>query len=233
MTSGNRFANSWLARVPVPFPRNYVMGIDLQKWDLERKMLSYLRGEWKVGGWWYYYLYAMAIKVPLGTWLLVVLSVIDCLRRSPSRDELFVLVPLFAVLILVSSQTGFSHHLRYVLPIFPFAFVWISRLARDTRVVGSPMKYLRATGVVWSVASSLWIYPHSLSYFNELVGEPKHGHEHLGGIPHDTTSIAGRTCYTCAGGSQDTRKRARSISLSTVRMGLCEFNRIPQAGPRR
>jgi hypothetical protein len=33
--------------------------------------------------------------------------------------------------------------------------------------------------VVWSVTSSLWIYPHSLSYFNELVGGPRRGYFHL------------------------------------------------------
>jgi hypothetical protein len=31
----------------------------------------------------------------------------------------------------------------------------------------------------WLIASSLWIYPHSLAYFNELVGGPLYGSEHL------------------------------------------------------
>jgi hypothetical protein len=30
-----------------------------------------------------------------------------------------------------------------------------------------------------SVASSLWCYPHSLSYFNELAGGPANGHRHM------------------------------------------------------
>jgi hypothetical protein len=33
--------------------------------------------------------------------------------------------------------------------------------------------------LIWSVASSLFIYPHSLSYFNELAGGPRNGHWHL------------------------------------------------------
>ena len=70
----NRFEETWLAHLPVPLPKNYVMGIDLQRWDFERKMWSYLRGEWRMGGWWYYYLYALAVKVPLGTWVLVLLA---------------------------------------------------------------------------------------------------------------------------------------------------------------
>ena len=31
---------------------------------------SYLRGEWRKEGWWYYYLYGLAMKVPLGVWAL-------------------------------------------------------------------------------------------------------------------------------------------------------------------
>jgi hypothetical protein len=89
------------------------------------------------------------------------------------------LAPVAAVLALVSSQTGFNHHVHYVLPIFPFAFVWTSKVARAIdrrhRNIATPA----AGALLWSVASSLWCYPHSLSCFNELVGGPKHGHEHL------------------------------------------------------
>jgi hypothetical protein len=33
--------------------------------------------------------------------------------------------------------------------------------------------------VLWSVLSSLWSYPHSLSYFNELIGGPLNGPKYL------------------------------------------------------
>lgn len=62
--------------MPVPLPKSYVTGIDLQKSDFERKMPSHLGGEWRMGGWWYYYLYALAIKVPLGAWMLVLLALL-------------------------------------------------------------------------------------------------------------------------------------------------------------
>jgi hypothetical protein len=182
-TGSNRFTGTWLGEMPVPLPENYVMGIDLQKWDFERKMWSYLRGEWRLGGWWYYYLYALAIKVPLGTWVLVLLALLLGLFRrgytASWRDELVLLAPIAVVLTLVSSQTGFNHHLRYVLPIFPFAFIWTSKVARAVELRHGKIATVAAAALLWSVESSLWYYPHSLSYFNELVGGPKHGHEHL------------------------------------------------------
>jgi hypothetical protein len=177
---GNRFANNWLGNIPVPVPKHYLLGIDYIKWEYERGYPSYLRGEWKERGWWYYYLYALAIKVPLGTWLLVILAAAFAFRyRANWRDELVLLAPIAVVLSLVSSQTGFTHHLRYVLPIFPFAFIWVSKIARAWERKHWWVGGIAAAAMVWSVGSSLWVYPHSLSYFNELVGGPKNGHWHL------------------------------------------------------
>ena len=65
--STNRLAGTWYASIPSPFPKIYLLGIDLQQRDFEHYgRPSYLRGEWRDHGWWYYYLYAVAIKVPLG-----------------------------------------------------------------------------------------------------------------------------------------------------------------------
>lgn len=180
---GNRFAGTWMENIPVPLPENYVRGIDVQKADFEDGMWSYLCGEQKLGGWWYYYLYALALKVPLGTWLIGLSAVaLTCYSRSCSagwRNELVLLAPAVVVLVLVSSQTGFSRHLRYVLPAFPFAFVWISKIARAVDLRQRSVITIQATGLAWLVVSSLTVYPHSMSYFNELAGGPTGGHSYL------------------------------------------------------
>ncbi|NQT13208.1 MAG: glycosyltransferase family 39 protein [Planctomycetes bacterium] len=184
----NRFIASGVGAVPMPLPRNYVQGIDAQKLDFEGRMWSYLRGEWRMGGWRHYYLYAVAIKVPLGTWLLVLLAlVLTIFGRGYSaswRDEMVVLAPLLAILAFVSSQTGFSIHSRYVIPALPFLFIWTSKVARAFEM--SPLTRRRVAmatmvggALTWSVGSSLAVYPHSLSYFNESVGGPRRGPEHL------------------------------------------------------
>src|SRR5438552_871922 len=59
---GKRFEGTWMSSIPIPLPRNYVVGIDLQRKDLEKShQPSYLRGEFREKGWWYYYIYALAI----------------------------------------------------------------------------------------------------------------------------------------------------------------------------
>lgn len=62
--------------------------------------------------------------------------------------------------------------------------MWISKIGRvfERRPLFRKHRDLAALvgiALTWSVASSLCIYPHSLSYFNELVGGPKNGGKHM------------------------------------------------------
>ncbi len=184
--TGNIFAETWLAEIPVPLPACYVEGIDVQKREFEQTdRPSYLAGEIRYPGWWYYYLYGLAVKVPLGFWIIG--AVAGCRlfwRRNETtsaatwRDQVFLLLPAILILFLVSSQTGINRHLRYVLPIFPFVFIWISQaFAVPSR--RSIMLVVACVALAWATISSLWVYPHSLSYFNEVVGGPSNGHNHL------------------------------------------------------
>lgn len=181
---GNRFRAGWMPCVPVPLPRNYVLGIDRQKLDFESRLWSTLRGEWRRGGWWYYYLYVLGVKVPVGTLTLVFLAgfltVFRGEYRARWRDELCLLAPAVVVLTFVSSQTGFNHHLRYVLPAFPFAFIWASKVGCAVELRQWRTGALAAGLLGWAAASALWVYPHSLCYFNEFAGGPKNGIAHLG-----------------------------------------------------
>ena len=129
---GNRFRESWLGELPLPVPKQYVRGIDLQKKDFEDYgQPSYLRGEWKDGGWWYYYIYGLAVKTPHGSQLLVLLAMVTGIyyrKRladfdiSP-RDFVILLTVPTVLMILVSSQLEFNHHVRYVLPVLGYLYV--------------------------------------------------------------------------------------------------------------
>ncbi len=186
---GNRFRHSQLGRLRMPLPENYLRGIDVQRREFERPQWSYLRGQWRNRGWWWYYVYALAIKEPLGIVALVCAASLFATLRFGRLgvDEAILLAPGIAILVLVSSQTGFNHHARYVLPTLPFAFVFTSQLAsNNTR---NPLKSshprgrwpmaLTAVCIGVAGANSLSVFPHSLSYFNLLAGGPENGHAHL------------------------------------------------------
>jgi 4-amino-4-deoxy-L-arabinose transferase-like glycosyltransferase len=196
----NPFNGSWIADIPAPVPMNFLLGIDAQQRDFEHYYRpSYLRGEWRATGWWFYYFYAAAIKVPLAIWLLAALTA-GIFLASPEfsprsattlrRDELVLILPGIIIFAVASSKSGFSEHMRYVLPAFAFLFLALSQIARifkkpDQQVAEqrkrthSFMAKAAAGLIVWLVTSSLCVYPHSLSYFNEAIGGPRHGAEHL------------------------------------------------------
>ncbi len=184
---GNRFRvggnpmETALGYLPMPLPMNFIQGIDTQRFDFERGMASYLRGQWARHGWWYYYLYALLVKTPLGTVALFLLAIFCTLflkgYNRNWRDEIVILLPGIVLLIFVSSQSGFSIHSRYVIPALPFFFVWISKVGRaftPEMKVSSPkssrlVRCLTVICLAWSIGSSLWVYPHSIAYFNEVA----------------------------------------------------------------
>jgi hypothetical protein len=69
---------------------------------------------------------------------------------------------------------------RHLLPIYPFIFVGFGLLAklkwpRRWQVV----KYLGLGLILFYTINSAAIYPHYISYFNELIGGPKQGYKYL------------------------------------------------------
>jgi len=168
---------SWLASLPVPLPAEYLTGLDEIRQFLDATPFSYLGGKWLAGGVWYAYPYAMAVKVPLGTLSLFALAAFLSLRRRHPRagkTELLLLLTAAAMLVFVTWSHAVQN-LRYVLPVLPLGFLFAGKTARllvgPRRIPGR----LVAACLGWSIASSLMIYPHSLSYFNELAGGPRNG----------------------------------------------------------
>jgi len=181
--SNNRFRGTVIGLLPVPFPEDFLVGVDLQKWDFDRERWSYLRGEWRDHGWWYYYLYAAAIKVPIGSWILMGIAIFGALRfrsmRAPYIDELLLCVPVVAILFAASSETGLNRHFRYVLPVFPFVIILASRAFKAWDSTKHRLRFLLTGACTWLIVSSVSVFPHSASYFNELIGGPSNAWRHL------------------------------------------------------
>jgi hypothetical protein len=80
-----------------------------------------------------------------------------------------ILLPGIVLLAFVSNQTGFSVHSRYVIPALPFFFIWIGKISKAISWQRPILSAIATALLLWSVSSSLWVYPHSISYFNELA----------------------------------------------------------------
>ena len=186
---GNRFKGTWLGDVPIPLPENFVRGIDVQKYEFDEKEYdSFLDGEWRKQGWWYYYLYALLIKTPLAMVLLGGLASLQSARSLKWQNGVELLLPGAFLITFVSSQTGFNHHLRYVLPAMPYFVIWASSCMSARNPL---FRKVVAVLFCWIVASTLFATPHCHSYFNELIGGPRAGFRHL----HDSNVDWGQDTF--------------------------------------
>ncbi len=194
---GNRFRGSPLGIIPVPLPAQYLLGLDSQKVDLEGfGELSYLRGSWSDHGWWYYYLYGLLVKLPLGLWAIFVL-VIMCraggvLKSVSARDEIALILPGVSLLAIVSSQTAFSIHLRYALPFVAVLAVFCAQVTSSLINRSRPLFLIAVVALSWMACSSMRCFPDLLTYFNEAAGGSKNGHNHLLGSSLDWGQATGQ-----------------------------------------
>ncbi|MBN2454238.1 glycosyltransferase family 39 protein [Candidatus Woesearchaeota archaeon] len=168
--------------VPVPFP-TYLGGFFVHGFVSSHSVKkSYLFGETYSGGKWYYFPVEMLIKVQIPLMLLL-LIVIFFFRKVKSDwlSESFLIIPPLIYLLLFLPNTVNSD-IRHLLFIFPFLFVFVSKIVK-VRLKETARKALSALMivlVVWYALSTVLIYPHFLSYFNEFVG-PDNGHKYLVG----------------------------------------------------
>ena len=204
----NRFSDSIIGQLPLPVPKDYIQGIDVQRMDFEQPLWnrSYLFGRWTEQGHWNYYFVAFLLKEPIGVIGLVFVTATrlaihfyknisrsifkidnravnshlsNPLQRTSSFDYACLLVPLLVLWILLSYSTGLNIGLRYALPCYPLMFIIIS-LVFSGHQPFSLTQWLGVACVGLTVLSTLASSPHWIGYFNELVGGPQQGWRYLG-----------------------------------------------------
>jgi 4-amino-4-deoxy-L-arabinose transferase-like glycosyltransferase len=173
--------SAWIARLyETPIPQEWA-GFATQVHHQLSGGPSYLLGERRTRGWSYYYLVALAVKVPLGFWLLLAgrLALEKSERDGPRpRDDL---LPQAIVLFLVITAIGSSRNygLRYLLPLAPLAIVWVSRIAEwapgGESLRAAWPRWIVTLGLAGQALAVASIHPFELTYFNVLAGGPLGG----------------------------------------------------------
>jgi len=138
--------------------------------------LSYLLGHTKVGGWWYFYLVALAVKTPLPLLLSGVFG-LYLLARDGWRDRQpwrFAPVVLFVALLAFASLfSRINIGIRHVLILYPFLALGgayaLGYLWRTWPRAGTT---LATVLLLWQLSTLITAYPDYFPYFNETVGDP-------------------------------------------------------------
>jgi 4-amino-4-deoxy-L-arabinose transferase-like glycosyltransferase len=136
---------------------------------------SWLLGEYRTDGWWYFFPVVLAVKTPIAFLLLCIIGFLCLARQSVAKIRWQEWVPgaCAPMILLVCMLNNIDLGVRHILPIYPLlAMVAGLGLARLVQA-GRARKAAAAGGLVlavWLVASSVWSHPDYLAYFNESVG---------------------------------------------------------------
>jgi 4-amino-4-deoxy-L-arabinose transferase-like glycosyltransferase len=161
-------------------PEAYLIGMAATGKSVQRR-LSYMDGQISEAGFLAYFPLAFAIKTPIATMILLVAGVAAVVRK-PDRflhaGGLLAGMTVFAAIYLaisIVSRMNIGH--RHLLPIYPAVMVLSGAAVFWRASHWGRWGILAALGFL--ALSNAFVYPHYLSYFNELIGGPKNGHYYL------------------------------------------------------
>ncbi len=146
---------------------------------------AFLLGKVSNQGWWYYYPVTFALKTAIPIFIFLLLIIVFW-KKLPKKDwftEIYIwIIPV--VLMIMGMQGKINLGIRYMLPLYAFIFLFISRLAclvdfkaLRKKITLLPMIIILLT--IWYITEAIMIYPHYLAYYNEFIGGYKNGYKYL------------------------------------------------------
>lgn len=147
--------------------------------------LSYLLGQVRTTGWWYFYLVALAVKTPIPLLLAGPFGVAWLAREGWRSGNNWQITPAVLILAILVFASGFSHinigirHVLILYPLLALGAAWVVtrawrglRRMQDRRLAAAGTVAL-AAALSWQL-STLWsAWPDYLAYFNETVSHPE------------------------------------------------------------
>jgi hypothetical protein len=153
-------------------PEGYLWGF-VRFFRHQQARPSFLLGARSDDGFHAFFPVSFLVKTPVALLLLLAVAAWLAARGERRRSDLYLAVPI--VLYAAASLTrGINIGHRHLLPLYPFLFVAAGRVAAWAAEAW-PRKgpaVLVGALAAWHLGAALWIHPHYLSYFNELVGGP-------------------------------------------------------------
>jgi Dolichyl-phosphate-mannose-protein mannosyltransferase len=171
-------------RMPEAF-WDFAEGIAALKAHNDAGHLSYLLGELRSGGWWYFYLVALAAKTPLPLLVTGPVGMLLMARDGWREGDPWRLAPavlFLTLLVFASCYSRINIGIRHVLILYPFMalgsaylFGWAWRALgelRDAMQISAAICLI--LGLIGWQISTLWTAnPDYLPYFNEAVAHPE------------------------------------------------------------
>jgi hypothetical protein len=166
--------DKWVGGISLPAPELFD-GIAEVEWHNARGHPSWLLGEYRMHGWWYFFPVVFAVKTPLAFILLCIAGYDACFSRKHFAWQLWVPGACAPAILAVCIPTSINLGVRHILVMYPMlaivaGFGATSLLQTKKRaVMGAAIALL-----LWQTLSSAMVHPDYLAYFNEFVwSEPE------------------------------------------------------------
>jgi len=160
------------AGMPLPSP-TYWRGMAAVYRRVQASTPTFFLGRTYDTGPWYYFPVIFALKTPLPTLTLLGLGLVRVLGRW--RQAVLWLVPA-AVVFAATIASPLKMSYRYILPVLPFAIALAAESVPSRCHIRRIWQVGLALLVIWAAVSAACIYPHHLSFVNELGGGPKNAY---------------------------------------------------------
>jgi hypothetical protein len=169
-----RVSPSLLKILSAPVPGGQLLrGLGSMFFHNEKGHASYLFGEFREKGWWYFFEVVLAVKTPLAFLLLLGIGMPLLIRRSSTDlgNPYILAAPVFAAAILLFCMSAnVNLGVRHILVVYPLLSLVAAYAVVECWRRRGAARYAAAALVVWQLVAGFLAHPDYLAYFNELAG---------------------------------------------------------------
>jgi hypothetical protein len=180
----------WMIQKPIFRPyAQYLFGLLMATQRVTGGNTTYFLGQVSATGSWYYFPVVYFLKIPLAFHLLTLIAILFLIfgirRKNWIRNHFpeFSMLVFLAIYWLTSIKGNLNIGLRHLLPVFPFTYILVCLVIKEQfKNIQKPLfrkivLFLLFIIFGWYITSSCLVFPHYLSYFNELAGGQKGGYK--------------------------------------------------------
>ncbi|MFA6082222.1 MAG: hypothetical protein WC773_02310 [Patescibacteria group bacterium] len=159
----------------VPLPTDYLKGAAMVLNHTGGGHPSFLFGESKDSGWWYYFPVIITIKTPIISLFLMIFSLAVVIKQRKKNQFAVFLIASSLIYLTISMLSHANLGIRHILPFYPSLFIVVgyvfTLLSKKLKIVFSVLL------AVLAIQFAL-MYPFYLSYFNQFVGGSYNGYKY-------------------------------------------------------
>ena len=161
--------------VPVPAPALFKGLADNFQSNVKGRP-SYLLGDIRQTGWWYFFIVAIGVKTPLACLFLALFGGAASFVDAAKKPDWRLAVPGACILAIVLSAmpVKVNYGVRHILCVYPFLSIMAgygaARLWQTKAASRQVTRVALIALLAWHLVSSSRVHPDYVTYFNELAG---------------------------------------------------------------